>query len=220
MARKYVNPAKSAPPVDDKLLDEARAKAEVTAARLREAERGDPLAPSWPAEYEAATAAARATSRRVEALEQLRAAQLERGGQRAAAVKSAQKDLAAKGTALATSRDAVAAAAAEHLRSLAALAAATEGHNALLSQSRARLAGAGLAGALTTWSTRAPSTLRASWTGRACGRAVPTGLPYPQPGWSLTACGRFSAPRALCIRWPRSAGMPGGPTRSRPGRTT
>ena len=64
MARKYVNPAKSAPPVDGKLLDEARAKAEVTAAQLREAERGDPLAPSWPAEYEAATAAARAASRR------------------------------------------------------------------------------------------------------------------------------------------------------------
>ena len=73
MARKYVNPAKSAPPVDDKLLDEARAKAEVTAAQLREAERGDPLAPSWPAEYEAATAAARAASRAMDGVAQGRA---------------------------------------------------------------------------------------------------------------------------------------------------
>ena len=87
MARKYVNPAKSAS-VDDQVLAEARTKAEAAAARLREAERADPLAPSWPAEYEAATTAARAASRRVEALEQLRAAQLERGGQRATAVKA------------------------------------------------------------------------------------------------------------------------------------
>ena len=94
MARKYVNPAKSAP-VDDQVLTEARTKAEAAAARLREAERGDPLSPGWDAEYEAATTAARAAARRVEAIEQLRAAQLERGGQRAAAVKSAQKDLQA-----------------------------------------------------------------------------------------------------------------------------
>jgi hypothetical protein len=95
-----------------------------------EAERGDPLAPSWPAEYESAAAAVRAASRRVEALEQLRAAQLERDGQRAAAVKSAQKDLAGMATVLSASRDQVAAAAAEHLRSLAALASAAAEHNA------------------------------------------------------------------------------------------
>ena len=143
MARKYINPVKS-PPVDDQVLTEARTRAETAAARLREAERGDPLAPSWPAEYEAATTAARAASRRVDAIEALRAAQLERGGQRAAAVKSAAKDLAGMATALATSRDQVAAAAAEHLRQLAALASAAEGHNALLAQSRARLAELGL----------------------------------------------------------------------------
>ena len=140
MARKYV----SAPPVDDEVLAEARAKAASAAARLREAERGDPLSPGWDTEYESASAAVRAATRRVEAIEQLRAAQLERGGQRAAAVKSAAKDLAGMATALATSRDQVAAAAAEHLRQLAALASAAEGHNALLAQSRARLAELGL----------------------------------------------------------------------------
>ena len=143
MARKYVNPAKSAP-VDDQVLTEARTKAEAAAARLREAERGDPLSPGWDAEYEAATTAARAATRRVEAIEQLRAAQLERGGQRAAAVKSAAKDLQAVEASLSTSRDAVAAAAAEHLRSLATLAGAAAEHNARLAEGRARLAELGL----------------------------------------------------------------------------
>jgi len=140
MARKYV----SALPVDDKLLTEARAKAASAASRLREAERADPLSPGWDVEYESASAAVRAASRRVEALEQLRAAQLERGGQRAAAVKSAAKDLRAVEASLSTSRDAVAAAAAEHLRSLAALAGAAAEHNARLAEGRARLAELGL----------------------------------------------------------------------------
>ena len=109
-----------------------------------EAERGDPLAPSWPAEYESAAAAVRAASRRVEALEQLRAAQLERDGQRAAAVKSAQKDLAGMATVLSASRDQVAAAAAEHLRSLAALASAAAEHNARLAEARSSVAELGL----------------------------------------------------------------------------
>ena len=104
MARKYA----SAPPVDDQLLTEARAKAESAAARLREAERGDPLSASWPADYEAATAAARATARRVEALEAARAAQLERGGQREATVKAAAKDLKGIAAGLSASRDQIA----------------------------------------------------------------------------------------------------------------
>ncbi len=144
MARKYVNPAKSAPSVDDKLLDEARAKAEVAGARLREAEHGDPLSPGWDAEYESAVAAARAASRRVGALEQLRAAQLERGGQREATVKASAKDLKAIAAGLSASRDQIAAAAAEHLRSLAALAATASEHNSRLSEARGRVAELGL----------------------------------------------------------------------------
>ena len=140
MARKYA----SAPPVDDQVLAEARAKAEAAAARLREAERGDPLAPGWETEYEAASAAVRAASRRVEAVEQLRAAQLERGGQRAAAVKSAEKDLKAITAGLSASRNQIAAAAAEHLRSLAALAAAATEHNSRLAEGRTLLAAKGL----------------------------------------------------------------------------
>ncbi len=145
MARHYVkNPAGSATPVTDDLLEQARAKAGAAAARLRAAEHADPALPGWEAEYSAATAAARAAGRRVEALEQLRAAQVERGGQRAAAVKAAAKDLAATATSLAASRDQVAAAAAEHLRALAALASAAAEHNARLAESRARLAELGL----------------------------------------------------------------------------
>ncbi len=60
MARKYVNPN-------------------------RASSRGDPTSPSWDAEYDAASTALRAAERRLEALERLRAAQVERGGQRAAA---------------------------------------------------------------------------------------------------------------------------------------
>ena len=37
-------------------------------------------------------------------------------------------------------------------------------------------------GCVTTWSTRAPSTPRASSTARACGRAASTGLPVPAAG--------------------------------------
>ena len=93
MARHYAkNPATT---VSDGLLEQARARAEAAAARLREVEHGDPASASWPAEYEAASAAARAASRRVDALEQLHAAQVERGGQRAAAVKAHAADLKA-----------------------------------------------------------------------------------------------------------------------------
>ncbi len=143
MARKNV-PAAAATPVSDKLLEQARAKAETAAARLRDAEHANPSAPGWETEYSAATAAARAASRRVDALEQLHAAQVERGGKRAATVKTAQKDLAATATSLAASRDQVAAAAAEHLRSLAALASAAAEHNARLAGARGRVAELGL----------------------------------------------------------------------------
>jgi hypothetical protein len=144
MARKYVNPAASATPVTDDLLEQARARAEVASSRLRDAEHADLSAPGWESEYEAASAAVRATSRRVEALEQLRAAQVERGGQRAAAVKAAAKDLAGMAASLAASRDQVAAAAAEHLRTLAALSSAAAEHNARLAEARAKLAATGL----------------------------------------------------------------------------
>ena len=144
MARKYVNPAGSVTPVTDKLLIEARARAEAAAARLRQAEHADPLASGWDAEFESATMAARATARRVESLEQARAAQIERGGKRDAALKSAAGDLKSIASGLTATRDAVAAAAAQHLKSLAALAVAEQAHNALLAQSRARLAELGL----------------------------------------------------------------------------
>ena len=128
----------------DKLLDEARTRAAAAAARLRAAEHGDPTRPGWDSEYESAANAVRATSRRVEGLERLRAAQVERGGKRETAVKEAAGDLKAIAAALSASRDQVAAAAAEHLRALAALATAAAAHNALLAEGRARIAAAGL----------------------------------------------------------------------------
>ncbi len=112
--------------------------------RLRAAEHGDPTRPGWDSEYESAANAVRATSRRVEGLERLRAAQVERGGKRETAVKEAAGDLKAIAAALSASRDQVAAATAEHLRALAALATAAAAHNALLAEGRARIAPAGL----------------------------------------------------------------------------
>ena len=144
MARKYINPNRQSPTlVTDALLAEARTRADAAAARVREAERADPSAPGWDGEYAAATAAAAATQRRVDALAALRAAQLERSGKRDAAVQAADLDAMAAG--LAASRDQVAAAAADHLRSLASLASAADAHNKLLAAGRARLAELGLA---------------------------------------------------------------------------
>jgi hypothetical protein len=145
LARRYVNPTLPSTTVTDKTLAEARARAEAAQARLREAESADPTRAGWDQEYDAASAAVRATERRVTALESLRAAQLERSGKRDAAVKSAAGDLAAIAKGLAASRDAVAAAAGEHLRTLAALVNAAESHNALVGKSRDRLATLGLA---------------------------------------------------------------------------
>lgn len=144
MARKYINPAKSAPAVTDRVLDEARARAAVAAERLQAAEDADPAHPGWESEYGAASADARAAQRRVEGLERLRAAQLERSGKRDAAVKAAAPELADLAAGLAASRDQVAAAAAEHLRALATLASATDAHNRLLAGAHARVAELGL----------------------------------------------------------------------------
>lgn len=141
MVRKNNNSARSATVVPDALLDEARNRAEAAAARLRDA---DPLAPGWDDQYAAAAAAARAADRRLAAVEALRAAQVERGGQRAKAAAAAKVELDAMAAALGASRDQVAAAAAEHLRALAGLAGTTAEHNALLARSRARLAELGL----------------------------------------------------------------------------
>lgn len=144
MARRYVNPAGSATPVTDKLLGEARARAEVAAARLHAAEHADPARPGWDDEYSAATAAAQAAARRVEALERLRAAQIERAGQRDAALKASTGDLKSIAAGLAATRDAVSATAAAHLKTLAALAVAVDAHNARLAEGRALLAAKGL----------------------------------------------------------------------------
>ncbi len=85
MARKYVNRNRASTSVTDEMLDGARGRVAAAAERFRDAEQGDPTAPSWDAEYDAASTALRAAERRLEALERLKAAQVERGGQRAAA---------------------------------------------------------------------------------------------------------------------------------------
>lgn len=148
MARRYVNPNRPVPapatPVTDKLLDEARARLATAQDRVRDAENADPTAPGWDQEYAAADAAAAASARRVEALERLRAAQVERGGARSAAVKNAAADLKAMATSLAASRDQVEAAAAAHFQALAALVSAAARHNAALAAAHAQLAAAGL----------------------------------------------------------------------------
>lgn len=144
MARKYVNPNRSVPSVTDVALATARTRVKAAADRLREAEQADPTMPGWDAEYDAALTALRAAERRAEALERLRAAQIERGGKREDAVKAAAGDLAAIASGLAASRDQLGAAAAAHLKALAALASATAAHNQLLAEGRARIAAAGL----------------------------------------------------------------------------
>jgi hypothetical protein len=146
MARKYINPNRPAAGlVTDELLDAARERVASTAARLRAAEGADPGAAGWDAEYEGASGAARAAERRLAALESLRARQVERGGQRAATVKASAADLQQLAVGLAASRDQVAAAAAGHLKALAALATAVDAHNRLLAASRAQVATLGLA---------------------------------------------------------------------------
>jgi hypothetical protein len=49
--------------VTDRMLTEARERAQAAAERVTEAEHADPSRRSWAAEYEAATAAARAADR-------------------------------------------------------------------------------------------------------------------------------------------------------------
>jgi hypothetical protein len=139
-----VNPAKSVAQVTEKTLDEAQQRLADARERLREAEQGDPSMAGWDHEYDQASAAVRVCERRLEALTSLRAAQLERSGKRDATVKAAAKDLATMATALAGSRDQVAAAAAAHLKALADLKALTDAHNQLLI-TRATVATLGLA---------------------------------------------------------------------------
>jgi hypothetical protein len=125
MARKYINPNRPSPSlVTDALLAEARVRADAAAARVLAAERADPSSPGWDDEFAAATAQAAAARRRVDALAALRAAQLERSGQRDTAVNAAGLDAMAAG--LAASRDQLGAAAAARRRvdALAALRAA------------------------------------------------------------------------------------------------
>jgi hypothetical protein len=145
MARRYINPNRPVQPhVPEQMLAGARASAEAAAAAVREAELADPTTPGWDSGLAAAETAARAAAKRLELLEQARAAQLERAGKRDAAARAAAQDLAAITAGLSASRDQVAAAAADHLRALAALAVAVDSHNSLLAGHRAALAAAGL----------------------------------------------------------------------------
>jgi hypothetical protein len=145
VARRYVNPAKSVALVTESTLAGAQVRVDRARERLQAAESADPLAPGWDGEYDAASAAVRAAERRLEALTSLRAAQVERGGKRDAAVKASGKELEGIAAGLRASRDQIAAAAAEHLRALAGLAMAVDAHNGKLAAGRARLAALGLA---------------------------------------------------------------------------
>jgi hypothetical protein len=145
VARRYVNPAKSVAQVTEKTLAEAQSRLDEARGHLRDVEGMDPAAPGWDAEWATAAGAVRGAERRLEALTSLRAAQLERSGKRDATVKAAAKDLAAIAAGLGASRDQVGAAAADHLRALAAVKAAVDAHNDLLTGSRAQLAALGLA---------------------------------------------------------------------------
>lgn len=144
MVRKNARPANTAL-VTDVQLDEARRQAAQAAARLAEVEKSDVTDPGWSDEIELATRNAKATARRLQALEALRATQLEQAGQRAAVAEAAAPEVAKMAAVLASSRDAIADAAAAHLVSLAALAMAAEAHNATLASFRSRLAELGLA---------------------------------------------------------------------------
>ena len=127
MARHYVKKPDPVTPVSDGQLEQARARAAAAAAQLAEAEGKDPGTPGWENLYTAASAAARAANRKVEAVERQLAEQVERSGKRAAAVKSMAADLTSMAGQLAASRDALGAVAAEHLAALVRLelAAAT-----------------------------------------------------------------------------------------------
>jgi hypothetical protein len=204
MARKYINPNRPAL-VADEALEEARQRAQAAAERLHTVEQADPLAPVWDGEYEAATIAARVAQRRLEALESLRARQVERSGQRAAAVKKA--GLYGIATALAASRDQVSAASRQHLASAASLASAVDEHNRQLAQHRAHLAELGLAvvddlldeGQQHDEGTVDGGGLRAGGT---------TWTPVPPPGVALHALllvfdgpGGFQGPFAFMRAW-------------------
>lgn len=143
MARKYVNPSGPRLVTADQITS---AQAELAQAKqeLAEIAEGDVTARGWAGAYETAAIAERAAQRRLDTIEQLHAAQVERTGKRAATVKTAAPEVKAMAEALTASRDAVAEAAVAHLRALAALATAAEAHNALVDASRSRMAELGL----------------------------------------------------------------------------
>jgi hypothetical protein len=144
MVRKNSPAASAAAPVTDRLLEQARERAAAAQGRLHAAERADASLPGWEVEYAAALAAERSSARRVVALEQLRAGQIEAAGKRDAAVKAAGPELSSAAAELTASRDKVGAAADEHLKALSALAAAADAHNQLLAGQRAHVAELGL----------------------------------------------------------------------------
>jgi hypothetical protein len=144
MARRYV-PGGALALVSESTVAAAQARLDGARGRLREAEGVDPSLAGWDSVYDVAAAAVRAAERRLAALSSLRAAQVERSGKRADAVKAAAKELEGIAAGLGASRDQVAAAAAEHLRALANLAVAVDAHNGKLAAGRARLAALGLA---------------------------------------------------------------------------
>jgi hypothetical protein len=207
VARRYVNPAKSVALVTESTLGEAQARLDGAREQLRTVEAGDPLQPGWESEFDHASVAVRAAERRLEALTSLRAAQLERSGQRAAAVKAAGKELDSLAASLGASRDQVAAAAADHLRALAALASAVDAHNAGLAAGRARLAALGLSVRddlvdVDQGQEHPEGTLD---SGVRCGGV--TWLPIPAPGLVAHALtetfGRFRGPFAsMRFAWP------------------
>ena len=144
MARRYLNPAKASPPVTDE---------EGSAART-------PLPLPGPAERSRGRQpAGRRLGIRIRGRRGRRTGSGPAPGGRRAAARRAGRARRPEGRrgevgrrrpevgrvrAAAASRDALAAAASEHLRSLAALATAAAGHNALLAEAHAKLAELGL----------------------------------------------------------------------------
>jgi hypothetical protein len=143
MARKY-NPAKSTTIVTDRLLAAAGDRLDAARVTLREVEQADPTQSSWDGQYDAAASAVRACERRVAALTDLRAAQLERGGKRDQVVQESAGELSQMAAGLGSSRDALAAALAEHLPALAAVVTAADAHNRGLAAAAARMGELGL----------------------------------------------------------------------------
>jgi len=143
MARQYASHP-SAHKVTDEQLEQARERAQITQENLREASTADPLEPGWDSRYQAAQDAHRMTARRLEALESLRAAQIERTGARSDLVTNSARLFKEVSDSLTSSRDAISAAAQEHMDSTAKLVLAVNEHNANLKSAHDQFAGMGL----------------------------------------------------------------------------